>query len=439
MKIHDIRTAIQEDALLPVFQTLYGMDDAALRYQKARYLNAVAQFSALYPDREDVRIFSAPSRTEIGGNHTDHQHGCVLAAAVSPDAIGIAAFHEDGVIRVTSEGYASFCVRLDDLSVQTDETGASALIRGIAAGFSAMGVQISGFDLYCTSDVPCGSGMSSSAAFETLIGTMIDTHYNGGKAGAVGIAKIGQFAENAYFGKNSGLMDQIVSAVGGLVCIDLLCTDHPAIERLTCDFERHGYCICITDTGGSHADLTADYAAIRSEMEHVAAQFGKAVLRQVSDVDFYREIPRLREICSDRAIVRAAHFFEENARAACETAALKDGNFTEFLRLVRKSGYSSAILLQNQYSQTAPQNQAIPLAICMSRRFLGTQGAVRVHGGGFAGTIQAFVPYSLVDGYIAEMNRIFGENACTALKIRQVGGVEITLPNRRDNETLTIS
>lgn len=332
----------------------------------------------------------------------------------------------DGVIRIKSEGYEPFTVKLSDVSTQSGKTGTAAIVCGIAAKFMDMGVEIGGFDLYCTSDVLCGSGISSSAAFETLIGTIIDSYYNDNKAGAVEIAKIGQFAENVYFGKNSGLMDQMVSSVGGLVFIDFSDTEQPKVEGFSCDFEEYGYCLCITDTKSSHADLTDDYTAIRNEMENIAKHFGKSHMRFVNELLFYNEIPKLRETCSDRAIIRATHFFEENNRAKFEVSALKDGNFEYFLELVRQSGRSSEAYLQNHYSCSDPENQAITLAVMLSRRFLGNSGAVRVHGGGFAGTIQAFVPVGLVDDYINEMNRIFGEKSCTKMKIRPIGGVEIT-------------
>ncbi len=425
----NILCALQEikyNGFIQKFKELYGSDETVLEYQKQRYVDAVTKFGKYFPQREDVRIFSASGRTEIGGNHTDHQHGCVLAAAVNLDAIAIVAFHRDGVIRVKSEGYDAFTVNLDNLSVQSTETGTAAIIRGIAAKFSGMGAEIGGFDLYCTSDVLSGSGISSSAAFETLIGTIIDSYYNDSKAGAVEIAKIGQFAENVYFGKKSGLMDQMVSSVGGLVSIDFYDTKNPKIEPFDFDFEAHGYCLCITDTKGSHANLTDDYVAIRSEMESVAAYFGKQYLREVSEIAFYDAIPNLREICSDRAILRAAHFFAENSRAMQEADALKAGNIDEFLRLVNESGNSSTQLLQNLYSTSQPTKQEIPLAIMMSKRLLAGTGTVRVHGGGFAGTIQAFVPLNLADAYTMEMNRIFGENACQKMRIRPVGGVEIT-------------
>ena len=425
----NILCALQEikyNGFIQKFKELYGSDETVLEYQKQRYVEAVTRFGKYFPQREDVRIFSASGRTEIGGNHTDHQHGCVLAAAVNLDTIAVAAFHDEKIIRVRSEGYEPFSVKLDNLAVTSDDVGTAAIIRGIAAKFNEIGVNIGGFDLYCTSDVLSGSGISSSAAFETLIGTIIDSYYNKNNAGAIEIAKIGQFAENIYFGKNSGLMDQTVSSVGGLVFIDFFDTENPKVESFTFDFEEYGYCICITDTKSSHDNLTADYSAIRNEMESVAKYFGKPHLRLVSEAAFYNNIPEIRQNCSDRAIIRAAHFFEENTRAKHEASALKDGNIELFLELVRKSGHSSATLLQNQYSCSNPENQAITLAIMTSRKLLEDRGAVRVHGGGFAGTIQAFVPLELADAYTSEMNRIFGDGSCQKLRIRPVGGVEIT-------------
>ena len=408
-----------------ILKTLYG--ESAVKRQRNRYISAIEKFSEIFPEREDIYIFSAPGRTEIGGNHTDHQHGCVLAAAVDLDVIAVAAFHNEGVIRLKSAGHSPNHVNLSDLSVQKKEMGSSsALIRGIASRFHEMGVQTSGFDAYTTSDVLSGSGLSSSAAFEVLIGTIIDSHYNHGKAGAVEIAKIGQYAENVYFGKKSGLMDQMVSSVGGLVSIDFHDTENPEIKSFPYDFEASGYCLCVTDTKGSHANLTDDYVAVRSEMESIAAQFGEAFLRDVNENEFYSAIPQLREKCSDRAVMRAAHFFAENRRAVLEANALSEGNMDYFLALVRQSGESSANLLQNLYSCSQPIQQEIPLGIMLSRKLLGEKGAVRVHGGGFAGTIQAFVPVEKVNEYSQEMNRIFGDGSCYILRIRPVGGIEIT-------------
>lgn len=422
MEIQKAIQNIENGGFSAIFSRLYGEKNEP----KQRYISAIKRFAELYPARNDVRIFSAPGRTEIGGNHTDHQHGCVLAAAVNLDIIAVAAFHEDGVIRVKSEGYEAFSVDLNSVSDKSGKTGTAAILSGIAARFIELGAQIGGFDLYCTSEVAVGSGLSSSAAFETLIGTIIDINYNGGRAGAVEIAKIGQFAENIYFGKNSGLMDQMVSSVGGLVFIDFADTEKPVVESFSCDFERLGYCICVTDTKSSHADLTDDYSAIRSEMESVAKYFGEQHLRFVNESDFYHEIPKMREKISDRAIIRAAHFFDENYRAKQEATVLQNGDIKRFLELVNESGNSSAELLQNLFSCSNPTKQALTLGIMLSKKILGDKGAVRVHGGGFAGTIQAFVPVDFAEKYISEMNRIFGEDSCVKIKIRPVGGVEIT-------------
>ncbi|MGN0621195.1 MAG: galactokinase, partial [Porcipelethomonas sp.] len=410
-----------------VIKELYGSSEQIISQQKKRYLEAVEKFHEYFPEHDEIQIYSAPGRTEIGGNHTDHQHGCVLAAAVNLDIIAVVAFHNEGVIRLKSAGYPQNYVDLSDLYVQKKETGSSsALIRGIASRFHKMGIKISGFDAYTTSDVLSGSGLSSSAAFEVLLGTIIDSHYNQGKAGAVEIAKIGQYAENVYFGKKSGLMDQMVSSVGGLVSIDFHDTENPEIKSFSYNFEKSGYCLCVTDTKGSHANLTDDYVAVRSEMENIAAQFGKSVLRDVDENEFYSSIPQLRKKCSDRAVMRAAHFFAESKRAVLEANALSEGNMENFLALVRKSGESSATLLQNLYSCSQPTQQEIPLGIMLSQRILGDKSAVRVHGGGFAGTIQAFVPEEKASEYSQEMNRIFGDGSCYILRIRPVGGIEIT-------------
>lgn len=427
MNYREFKEQLNEGAFDEVLKTLYGSCEQTISRQKQRYADAVDRFRECYPDCEEISVFSAPGRTEIGGNHTDHQHGCVLAAAVNLDIIAVVSFHNYGVIRLQSEGYSLDKVDLNDLSVHDDEKGSSsALIRGIAAKFREKGVEVCGFDAYTTSSVLSGSGLSSSAAFEVLVGTIIDRHYNNGRAGAVEIAKIGQYAENVYFGKKSGLMDQMVSSVGGLVSIDFHDTKNPKIQSFPFDFENAGYCLCITDTKGSHADLTEDYVAIRSEMEGIAAQFGKSYLRDVNENDFYSAIPQLREKCSDRAVMRAAHFFAENKRAVQEANALSDENMDYFLELVKQSGESSANLLQNLYSCSQPTEQALSIGIMISKRILGDKGAVRVHGGGFAGTIQAFVPTDKANEYVSEMNRVYGDGSCYVLKIRSVGGVEIT-------------
>lgn len=424
MKISEIESKLSSGGYDAAFEKLYGAD--AVNAQRARYLKAVGEFKKLYPNRGEVEIFSAPGRSEVGGNHTDHQHGCVLAAAVNLDVISVTSFHEDGVIRLKSEGHDADTVELSGLGAQSEEYGtSSAIIRGVAAKFAEMGAKIGGFDAYTTSDVLSGSGLSSSAAFENLLGTIIDIHYNGGKAGAVEIAKIGQYAENVYFGKKSGLMDQMVSSVGGFVFIDFSNTENPEIKKVGCDFEKAGYRLCITDTKGSHADLIDDYSAVPTEMNAVAAHFGKPYLREVDEGEFVKAVPELRAKLSDRAVLRAAHFFNDNKNAKDEAAALESGDFGKFLESVGRSGDSSYKLLQNIYSCHKPEEQGLAVGLWASERMLRGRGAARVHGGGFAGTIQAFVPVDAAEEYRAEMDRIFGAGSCLTLRVRPVGGVAV--------------
>jgi len=410
------------------FRMLYGASEMAVLRARARYLSAAESFSRLYPESGDIRVFSAPGRTEIGGNHTDHQHGCVLAAAVSLDIIAIVSFHKQGVIRVKSEGYEAVEVKLKSLEMKKAEKGTTAaLIRGIAAGFAKKGVDTGGFDAYMTSDVLSGSGLSSSAAFEVLVGTIINEGFNCGGMSTADIAAIGQYAENIYFGKASGLMDQLVSASGGFVAVDFADTASPDIRSVNFDFDRSGYAVCITDTGGSHEKLSGEYSAVFSEMKHVAEALGCELLREADEEEFYKRLTELRKSCTDRELLRAAHFFGENRRAAEEAEALADGDTERFFELVNESGTSSAELLQNLYSCAAPNEQQIPLAIMLSKRFLSGNGAVRVHGGGFAGTIQAFVPGYLTADYAAEMERVFGQGCCYVLTVRPVGGYELKI------------
>ncbi len=426
MNINELVEKINIGELDETLKKFYGDSKDKIEKQRKRYLNAIKSFRDLYPSREEVSIFSAPGRTEVCGNHTDHQHGCVLAAAVNLDAIAIVAFHEDGIIRLQSAGYEQDHIELDDLKVHQDEKGRTAsLIRGTVAQFEELGVHVGGFDAYVTSDVLSGSGLSSSAAFEVLIGTIIDEHYNNGKAGSVKIAKMGQFTENKYFGKESGLMDQMVASVGGFVYIDFEDTTDPIIKKHECDFSKGNLRLFITDTKGSHADLTDDYVSVPSEMKFVAAQFGKQVLREVPEEEFYKKLPQLRSVCTDRAILRAVHYYKDNKRVAMEVEALDNNDFDTFLNLVRRSGRSSAELLQNLYSTKKPSEQGIPLALMLSERILGKKGAYRVHGGGFAGTIQAFVPDELAKEYEEAMISLFGEGCCYNLNIRPVGGVQI--------------
>lgn len=428
MNIYELINGISNGNFDEKFRMLYGFSEKAVVRARTRYLSAVEKFSKLYPECTEIRVFSASGRTEIGGNHTDHQHGCVLAAAVSLDVIAVVKQNCDRVIRIKSEGYMTDEICLDDYEVREAEKGTSAaLIRGIAAKFAEIGAEVGGFDAYMTSEVLSGSGLSSSAAFEVLVATIINKLFYGDKAKAADIAKIGQFAENVYFGKQSGLMDQMVCAAGGFVSIDFDDPNEPEISNVDFDFEKAGYSVCITDTKGSHADLSDEYSAVSAEMKQVAKALGHSVLREADEKEFYARLPELRSSCSDRAILRAAHFFGENARAVEEAKALSKGDTEQFFELVNESGTSSAELLQNLYSCGSPHAQQIPLAIMLSKRFLGGVGAVRVHGGGFAGTIQAFVPNYLTAEYAKEMERVFGIGSCYVLTIRSVGGYELVL------------
>lgn len=417
--IENISSDVLDDKLIALYTS-----NSVLR-QKRRITKAIDKFSEIYPQRNDIHIYSASGRTEIGGNHTDHQHGCVIAAAVNLDVIGVTAFHNDGVVRIKSEGYDAFQISLDDLEIHKDELGTSAIVRGILYKFSKIGNKIGGFDMYITSDILSGSGISSSAGFENLISTALDCYYNDGKIGAIEIAKIGQYAENIYFGKNSGLMDQMVSSVGGFVYIDFKDIENPTIEKIDFNLDNTGYKLIVTDTKGSHSDLTDDYVAIRNEMELVAKIFGKKVLREVNEIDFYDNLTKVRESLSDRAVLRAVHFFDENKRAYEEAERLKHNDFNGFLKLVRQSGMSSENYLQNLYSSKSPTKQEIPLALMVGKKILGKDGAIRVHGGGFAGTIQGFVPEAKVKQYVSAMNGLFGNDACYTLSVRSLGGTEI--------------
>ncbi len=371
------------------------------------------------------RYFSAPGRTEIGGNHTDHQRGRVLAGAVNLDTV--AAVRENGTdtVRILSQGYPMSVVSLSDLQPNEAEFNTTpALIRGVAARFTQMGCQVKGFDAYCQSTVLPGSGLSSSAAYEVLIGTIINHLFFGGSVSQPEIAMIGQYAENVFFGKPCGLMDQMASAVGGMVTIDFFDKEHPVIEPVEFDFSSCGYALCIIDSRASHADLTDEYAAVPGEIKAVAGWFGKEVLTQIDEKDFYANIPALRESCGDRAVMRCIHFYQENARVGKQVEALKKGDFDAFLALVRESGRSSWMYLQNVIPAGYKAHQDVAVALGLCEYYLQGQGACRVHGGGFAGTVQAFVPMDILDHFRSGIDAALGEGACHVLSIRPQGGVE---------------
>ncbi len=421
MNINDTKIKISEGYFDSDFILLYD----EVNFAKQRYIDACDKFVELYGDHE-VRLFSAPGRTEVGGNHTDHQHGCVLAGSVNLDVIAIVSKNDDNVVRIKSEGYDMDVVSLNELEPDEKEYGrASALIRGMLGVMRNQGYNISGFDAYTTSNVLKGSGLSSSAAFEVLIGVIISNLFNDGIVDPVSIAKYAQKAENIYFGKPCGLMDQMASSVGGFTSIDFNDTDNPIINKIDFDISKENHSLCIVNTGGNHADLTDDYADITVGCKKVANYFGKNFLREINEDDFFAAIPTLRKEFGDKPVLCGIHFYAENKRAIIEADALKSGNFDEFLKLVKKSGDSSFKYLQNVFSTRFPNEQGLSLAIALTERFLNGRGAVRVHGGGFAGTIQAFVPNNLLNDYKRMIETTFGEGNCYILNIRSVGGYSL--------------
>ena len=405
---------------------LYALDGAqdSLDRARDRACRVVQSLMDAFSPAEDVpaALFSGPGRTEIGGNHTDHQHGRVLCGSVDMDMLACAVPNGKHIIRIQSEGYPALEVGLDELSIREEEKNTSAaLVRGVAARVRELGFTLSGFDACVTSTVLSGSGLSSSAAYETLVGNIFNHFRCGDYLDPVTIARIGQYAENVYFGKPCGLMDQMGSSVGGAVFIDFNDPAEPVVKRVDYDFSKSGCALCIVDTGSSHGDLTDDYAAVTREMGAVAAHFGKTVLRDVSVTDFRAAIPALREECGDRAVLRAMHFYDDDRRAELEAAALQNGDFDFFLTLVNQSGLSSALHLQNTWSVHNPRQQAIPLALAEAERLLDIR-AVRVHGGGFAGTIQAWVPVDDLEEFKTGMEALLGAGKCHVLHIRPQGG-----------------
>ena len=401
------------------------VDAEQLEYQKKRYKQAIMKFVEQYGDG-DIQIFSAPGRSEIGGNHTDHQHGKVLACAINMDAIGIVKKDTRDEVRVVSDDADEIVVDITDLSIRQEEKGSTlALIKGVLAGFCNRGYKIGGFSAYITSDVLIGSGVSSSAAFETLIGTILSGLYNRMRISNVEIAMIGRFAENVYFGKPCGLMDQMACSIGSLVYIDFYDSEKPFVEKISFDLEKYGYSLCITDTKGSHADLTDEYAAVPEEMKRVASYFCKEVLADVTLEELLNNVVDMRKVLSDRCILRGIHFLTENKRVEEEVNALKDGAINTFLECIKASGNSSYKFLQNVYSVKNVYQQNVSLALALSETLLVDKGVCRVHGGGFAGTIQAFVKNEHVKAYQESMNQIFGYGACSVLKIRKYGGIQI--------------
>ena len=426
-KLTELLSSLAGGALDSRLVTIDGPQ--GLSYARERALRVARGFAERFAagdGKRSVLLASAPGRAELGGNHTDHQRGRVLCASIGLDALACAGANGLGLIRLYSEGYGELCVDTAALSAPVDaERGhTAALVRGVAAGIAARGFRVSGFDAYVASDVLSGSGLSSSAAFEVLLGCVMNALFCGGAIPPLELAAIGQAAENVYFGKPCGLLDQTACSLGGVSAIDFADPGHPQVEPIACDFERSGHSLCIVDTGSCHDDLTAEYAAIPDECRAVAAHFGADALRGVDPAAFSAEIPALRRSLGDRAVLRAMHFFAENERVSRQAAALRAGDFAAFLALVNESGRSSAELLENLWAGDA-REQPIPLALALARDALGGAGACRVHGGGFAGTIAAFVPHGLLGSFTARLEAVFGPGSCHVLRVRPEGGAII--------------
>ena len=416
---------LQQAAFEQTLTRLYGPEGA--ERARSRCIEVTEGFHQTF-DRPAQALFSAPGRTEIGGNHTDHQRGCVLAASVDLDILAAAAPTQSGVIRVLSQGYPMTEVDLRELTPRQDEVNTSAaLIRGVAARMSEMGCDLHnrGLDVYMTSTVPKGSGLSSSAAYEVLIGTMLNELFWAGHCTPVELAQIGQYAENVFFGKPCGLMDQTASSVGGVVAIDFADAAHPAVEKVDVDLHAYGYALCILDSGAGHEDLTGEYSAITEELRAVCRVFGKEVLREVPEEDFLAELPKVRKAAGDRAVNRAFHVYGENRRAQAEKEALRQGDFDRFLTLVRESGRSSAMYLQNIIPTGSVTTQELMVTIALCERILEGRGAVRVHGGGFGGTAQAFVPLDMLEKFKAATEAALGPGCCHVVMIRPAGGIKL--------------
>ena len=425
MNISAVKKSINEGTIDSTLTYVYG--EAALAYQKKRYLDAIDAFEAIYGER-DISLYTVAGRSELSGNHTDHNHGCVIAASIDLDVIAVAAKRDDNTVRIKSEGFSDDTIDLTTYTTprENDFGTSGSIIAGMAAGFVKNGHAIGGFDAYCTSNVLKGSGLSSSAAFEDMVGNIFNYSYNDGKIDNVEIAMIAQYAENVFFGKPCGLMDQVACAVGGIVAIDFADPKAPVIDKIDFDMSANGYNLCIVNTGGNHADLTDDYAAVPAEMKSVAKLFGKDVLRGISADELTSNAAKIRAEVGDRALLRALHFVSENERVGAQKSALLGGDLDAYFANVIASGRSSYCYLQNVYTTKNVAEQGLSTALCISERFLSDKRAAwRVHGGGFAGTIQCYVPMQYVCEYRALMDSIFGEGSCIVLRIRPVGATKI--------------
>lgn len=425
MNVNELIAAINDGTYDENLKAVY-VTDKAVEEQKSRYVETLNDFGELFGYDREANIMSAPGRTEVCGNHTDHNNGKVLAASINLDAIAVVSKNDDNIIRVKSKGHKMNVVDLDDLVPNEANFGSSTtLVQGVAATIKNLGYTVSGFDACTTSDVMGGSGLSSSAAFEVLLGSILSYMFNDGKISPIEIAKVAQYSENVFFGKPCGLLDQMASSVGTFVTIDFKSTKDPVIKKIDFDFSKSGHSLCIVDTHGNHSDLTDDYAAVRAEMESVAQALGKNVLREVSYEEFFAALPELTGRVNDRAILRAIHFFNENKRVEKAVECLENNDFEGFKQVIIDSGRSSFMLNQNVYTPKNPTEQKLSLALAISKELLDGKGAWRVHGGGFAGTIQAFVPNDMLDEYKKTIEGVFGEGSCHVLIIRPVGGTQV--------------
>lgn len=424
MEIEKAIKNIKNNELFPLFTKLYG--ESVYDRQKDRYLSLIDKFSQKFSNR-NISILSSPGRTELGGNHTDHNHGRVLAASVQLDTLAVVSENQDDEICIYSEGYSDiFSFKLAHLEIrEINEHSTTSLIRGIASIFKNKGLKIGGFNAYITSDVLIGSGLSSSASFEILIGKILSVLFNCDVIDAVQLAMIGQKAENDFLEKPCGLMDQVACAYGGIVAIDFKDAINPEIEQLEYSFEKEGYQLLVIDTGGDHSDLTNDYAAIPAEMKSVASFFGNEVCRSIKKNDFLKKIPELINIVGDRAVLRALHFFNEDERVVQMVKYLKINDLGSYLKLVQDSGDSSYRFLQNVFTCRHVSEQKMSLAIALTESFEDFSGAVRVHGGGFAGTVQVYIPLEKYIDFKNYMEQFFGPQSVTPLKIRKNGSIKV--------------
>lgn len=425
LKKEEVVSKLSKGELDDSLKYLYVSSD--VDFYRDRYMSVINGYEEIFGKADELALFSAPGRTEIGGNHTDHQHGCVIAGSVNLDVIAAVSLNNENVVRIKSKGYPMDEINLDDLEINEKEYDkAISLIRGVIKRITELGYEVKGFNAYTESNVMKGSGLSSSAAFEVLVGTIINHLFANAEISPVEIAKIGQFAENVYYNKPSGLLDQMASSVGAVVAVDFKDNDAPIVKKVDFDLSSFNHSLCIIDSGADHADLTNEYAAVTEEMRLVSKFFGKNYLREVSRDEFFNNLKDIRKaVNNDRAILRAIHYFNDSDRAVAETEAIEKGDFKEFCRLNRESGRSSFMYLQNVYASSMPKAQAVSLTIALCEEILGDRGSFRVHGGGFAGTVQAFVPNDMVDEFKSRIEAVLGEGMCHILSIRPVGGYRL--------------